>query len=146
MSVPGLALGIWDSKYQTLTAIDAELLRIYALGTKLPKVVSESITIAANETTGEKTVWNSDDQLVIKKIEFTVPSGLTVTKVTLDIDGNTVELDYASSIDIEQVFGAKVYGNVIKIKLTVDTAPSSDQNVDVKIYGFNAGKTQIPGV
>jgi len=145
MSVPGLALGAWDSKYQTLVAIDVEILRLLVLGTKKPTVISDSITIANGSTTGEKTVWSSEDQLVIKKLEFTVPSGLTVTKVTLDIDGTTVEIPFANTIDLEEVFGSKVYGNTIKIKLTVETAPSSDQNVDVKIYGFNAGKVQIPG-
>ena len=144
MSVPGLALGAWDSKYQTLVALDVELLRLLVLGTKNPKVVTGSVTIRSGETEGESTIWSSEDQLVIKRIEFTVPSGITVTEVTLDIDGTTVTVPYASTITPEELFGNTIYGNIIKIKLKVETAPTSDQTIDVKIYGYNAGKVQIP--
>ena len=145
MSVPGVVLGVWDPRYNTAVAIDAEVLRLIALGTKTPVVVTKTLTIASGNSEGEVTVWEKDSQLVVKRLKFTVPSGVTITSIVLDIDGNTVTIDYADEVDLEEVFGSKVYGTVIKVKLVASAAVSSDTDITVKVYGYDAGKTQIPG-
>jgi hypothetical protein len=67
MSLQGYAIGVWDTRYQTLVALDIELLRIAILGTKTLRVINATIRIPANTNTGEATVYQGNTQLVIKR-------------------------------------------------------------------------------
>jgi hypothetical protein len=146
VSVQGYAIGVWDTRYQTLVALDVELLRIAVLGAKALRVIDATIRIPANTNTGEATVYQGDTQLVVKKMEFTVPSGVTIASITLDIDGNVATIPFVNPLDFEAVFGAKVYGTVIRVRLEATANVTADTDIAVKIYGFDAGKTQIPSV
>jgi hypothetical protein len=132
------------TRYQTLVALDVELLRIAVLGAKALRVIDATIRIPANTNAGEATVYQSDSQLVVKKIEFTVPSGVTIDKITLDIDGNVATIPFTNPLDFEAVFGAKVYGTVIRIRLEATAPVTADTDIAVKIFGFDAGRVQIP--
>lgn len=144
MSVPAIAPALYDSKYGTWVALDVELLRLLALGAKALVDLSINTTVQANTNTSNTVdVWKSDNQLVIKYIDVRgVPSGNSVAKVTLIVDGNSMDITQLG--DLEANYGIKIYGTVIQVQVTLASNVTSNTTLTVVVRGYNAGKVQVP--
>jgi len=144
LSIPALAPALYDSKYNAWVALDVEILRLLALGAKTLVDLSVNTTVPANSNVSNTVdVWKSDNQLVIKYIDVTgVPQGNSVAKVTLIVDGNSMDITKLG--DLEANYGTKIYGTVIQVQITLASNVSADTTLRVVVRGYNAGKIQVP--
>lgn len=145
MSLPAVVIALTDiSKGVRYTSLDAEAVRVIALGLQRVRGLSTTVTVPAGSTaTGRQTVYDSTNTY------FVVKSIKTDSSVKLHIvcDGNESVITTSSNvlIDVEAIYGYRLYGSRIEVWVEVDTPPQNDTQVTVELYGGEtATKVQTP--
>ena len=141
VTIPAVSDSIYGGKW---TSIDAEVLRLIALGSKGVKKISQSVTIKAGSTTSDKVnVYNSTtNYLVVRSIRVSVSGKLHL--FIEDVD-NVIEVSANTIVDLASLYGTKVYGSKFDVQVEVETAPTTDTSVTIELFGFETrGKVQTP--
>ncbi|MEM2389232.1 MAG: hypothetical protein QW215_03220 [Ignisphaera sp.] len=145
MSLPAVVIALTDLvKGARYTSLDAEAIRVIALGIQKIRTVSVSVTVPAGSTASDRQVAydSTNTYIVVKSVKSS-----SAVKLHIICDGNESVIPVSPNIllDIEAIYGYRLYGSRIEVWVEVDTPPETDTEITIELYGGEtATKVQTP--
>ena len=145
MSLPAVLVGLTDTvKGVAAESLDAEAVRVLVLGVKQVRAASTTLTVTAGQTASNRATAYSDTTrlFVIKTV---VASADCDVHIVVDGIESVVSAKANTPVDVELLYGYRLYGNTVDVYVTVSTAPTTDTSITVTLYGaVTSGNIQHP--
>lgn len=138
---------VYDPLYGMYTFIDANMLRIGFVGiSKFGRIIHENVkvTVLANNTSGRTTKVSSIGFIVLKKITVPANSTLVVYSEAVEVFRYANTGATAVEIDLENEYGARIYGSSIDFEIVLASAVTTNTDYDVLIKGIEIPRVIEP--
>ncbi|MEM1606187.1 MAG: hypothetical protein QXW41_08095 [Fervidicoccaceae archaeon] len=145
ISLPATVLAITDlAKGVQYTSVDAEAIRVIALGVQKVRTITVTVTVPARSaTSGRATVYSSTTSyLVIKSVKSSLSGTL---RLVVDGVESAIPVSQDVLLDLEAIYGYRLYGSSIEVSIDLPSEVTENTQVSITVNGAETvSKVQTP--